>query len=442
MSKLALFFLLSLFAGVYAIIFIGPVFGFYLYQLIYFLNPNARWWFSGLPEISYSFYVVVLMLTFFLFKLKEHELNLIKNLPEAKWFICILATYYLVSFFAVSQEIHSKYLFELTKLYVIFFVVYKMLDSNKKIETALLIYIVGAAYIGYEAHNVGRDYMGRVEGIGMVDVPDANGTAAALTPTIPLLIYFFWQGKWYIKALVSILGILIVNGLVLINSRGAFLGALTGFSYLLFIMMFSRYKLPMQRFFIIFILIFGSIGLLQLADENFWSRMSTIETTSMENVDESGAKRINFWLATFDMLKDHPFGMGIYGYQILSPLYLDQALFTESFREKQMIAVHSIWFQALAEIGYLGFLFFTFLLFSIYQHLKKAKNAVLTKNKLQDFYLIITLEAALISYLTAGSFINVFRAEIFYWLLLFCICASAVALHKPTNNQKSDPESK
>ena len=437
MSKLALFFLLSLFAGIYAIIFIGPVFGFYLYQLIYFLNPNARWWFSGLPEISYSFSVVVLMLTFFLFKLKEHELNLIKNLPETKWLICILATYYLVSFFAVSQEIHSKYLFELTKLYVIFFVVFKMLDSNKKIETALLIYIVGAAYIGYEAHNVGRDDMGRVEGIGMVDVPDANGTAAALAPTIPLLIYFFWQGKWYIKGFVSILGILIVNGLILINSRGAFLGVLTGFSYLFFIMMFSRYKLPMQRLFIVFILIFGSIALLQLADENFWSRMSTIETTSMEKVDESGAKRINFWLATFDMLEDHPFGMGIYGYQILSPEYLDEALFTESFKQKQMIAVHSLWFQALAEIGYLGFLFLILLFRSLYLHLKKAKKEVLENNKLRDFYLLLTLEASLLCYLTVGSFFNAFRTEIFYWLILFCISASTVALHNSNSNEST-----
>ena len=44
---------------------------------------------------------------------------------------------------------------------------------------------------------------------------------------------------------------LIVNGLILINSRGAFLGAAIGASYILIAMMFSRYKLPKQRIFII-----------------------------------------------------------------------------------------------------------------------------------------------------------------------------------------------
>jgi hypothetical protein len=416
------------------------VFGFYLYQIVYFLNPASRWWFSGLPEISYSFFVVVLMLTFFMIKFKSHQNNLIKEMPEAKWLICILITYYFVSIFAISREIHFKYLYELTKLYIIFFVAYKMLDSNHKIKMALICYIIGAAYIGYEADNVGRDEFGRVEGIGMVDVPGANGVAAALAPTIPLLVYFFWQGKWGLRLLVSVLGLIIVNGLVLINSRGAFLGVIVGFAYLIGVMAFSRTKLPMQRFLVVIVLLFGSIVVLQLTDDTFWSRMSTIQSTSVDIVDESGAKRVNFWLATFDILADHPFGVGIYGYQLLSPMYLDPSYFTGYFSEIKMIAVHSLWFQALAEIGYIGFILFCLLLYSIYQHLKKAKMYLVESEQLKEYYLIKTVEASMLTYLVAGSFINAFRTEIFYWLLLFCISLGAVALHelkveKDTNNQ-------
>ena len=441
MSKLAFLFLGCFISGIYYLIVAGPVYGFYLYELIYFLNPGNRWWSASLPNLSYSFLVVFLMLVMFFIKRKQHTLNTLKTMPQAKWFICIFITYCFVYFFAVSQDIHQRYLFDLFKLYIVMFVAYRVIDTNKKLEAAILIYLIGCAYIGYEAFTVGRNSAGRVEGIGMVDVPEANGTAAALVPALPLLIYFFWKKPWKIKLLVSVLGVFILNGLVLINSRGAFLGGVIGSGYLLAFMLFSRYKLPKQRIMVVFLVVVGLSGAIKLTDDAFWERMNTIQESSIDNKESSGGRRMNFWVVTFDMLDDHPLGLGIYGYQILSPVYLDEELLGLETNKTGMRAVHSMWFQGLAEIGWIGAFFFLFLLKSIYTQLNKAKKKLIKLKLYEDYYLIISLEAGLLAYMITGSFINTFRTEIFYWMMMFCIIVSSIALNNTFNDEAIKEES-
>ena len=62
MSKFALLFVLVYLSGIISAVVTGPVWGFYLYELVYFLNPGNRWWGNDLPRFSYSFVVVVVMM--------------------------------------------------------------------------------------------------------------------------------------------------------------------------------------------------------------------------------------------------------------------------------------------------------------------------------------------------------------------------------------------
>jgi len=428
MSKIAFIFLLSLISGIIGALFYSPVYGFFIYELVYFLNPGIRWWSTSLPDISYSFFIVSIMLCMFMFKRNQFTESTIDKMPQFKWFLCLFITYCIVCFFAVSVEYHQKYLIDLLKIYIIMFVGFRLLDSEHKLKLAILVYLIGAAYIGYEAFSIGRNSSGRVEGIGMVDVPEANGTAAALTPAIPFLIYFFWQAKWKMKALIAVLGVFIANGLVLINSRGAFLGASVGFSYYIAMMFFAKHKLPKQRLMLLLIVVGSLVVSSRLIDDSFLERMNTIQTSSIED-NSSGASRVQYWLATFDMLEDWPMGMGVYGYQFLSPSYLDESLLGSKSRKSKMRAVHSMWFQGLGEVGWLGFIFYLLIIISIFCHLRRAKKWVLKLKKIETYYLLLAVEASLIAYMVSGSFINVIRAEIFYWSMLFCICASVIALN-------------
>ena len=74
----------------------------------------------------------------------------------------------------------------------------------------------------------------------MVDGTDANDTAAALVGAAPLLMYYAWMGNARVRLLAIFCAALIANGLVLLNSRGAFLGVVVGSGvFLLFMILFK-----------------------------------------------------------------------------------------------------------------------------------------------------------------------------------------------------------
>ncbi len=421
MSKIALVFIATFLYGIYAAFSLGPAYGFYLYELVYFLNPTDRWWGGQIPNISYSFYIVLLIMVTFFLK-KDLETNTLKEMPEFKWFVLVLLCYGVVTFIAVNATQHNRFLEHLLKAYVVMYFAYRVLSSEKKLELALLAYTLGAAYIGYEAMNTGRDAFGRVEGIGMVDAQDSNVIAASIAPAAPLLVYFGWHGSVKIKLLAGLCAALVLNGLILINSRGAFLGTVAGIGYFFSVMLLSKYKLPKQRLMVLLMVIVSIIGIVRLVDDAFIDRMLTLQDQTEIHDTGSGSRRINYWLATFDLLKDHPFGAGIRGFETLSSKYLSEIF----MRDRTKRAVHSMWFQGLSEIGWLGFGAFIMLLLSLRRHMKTSKIILINNSMYQQYYLLVAIEGALLTFLVAGTFIDVFRAQVLFWLLLFGICASVI----------------
>lgn len=428
MSKFGLLFLIIFFGGIAATFFVSGAASFILYQLVYFLNPDARWWSASIPGLSYSFISAVLMLLSLAFKYRQYsELAPWKQQPFIKWLLALLAMYYFAYFYALNLPVHERFTFDFLKLVVIVLVAYKLLSSERALNAAIWAYIVGATYIGYLATDTGRNSGNRVEGIGLVDAPDANGVAAALVPAASLLMYYAWMGSWKIKFVCVICGGLIANGLVLINSRGSFLGVVFGSSLYLCYMIFSKYRQKGQRGMAILIAVAGLSGALYVTDVHFWDRMATLQNLESK---ESGAGRVTFWLTTFDMLKDHPMGMGVQGYNQLAPLYMDE----EIRGDVENRSVHSLWFQGLSEVGPIGFGFFIMMLLSLRKSSASLKRYLKDRGDYTVYFKVLALECALISYLVAGSFINQFRAEILFWMVLLVAVAVNVHLlqHKVT----------
>jgi hypothetical protein len=235
-------------------------------------------------------------------------------------------------------------------------------------------------------------------------------------PAAVILMYYAWMGSWKMRALALFCGALIANGLVLINSRGSFLGVVVSLSIFLFFMLFSRYQRKGQRAAAVLMMVVGLSGALYVTDDLFWQRMQTLQS---EDQNVSGASRMSFWFVTFDMLDDHPMGVGITGYQTLSPIYMDE----QTRGGPGLRAVHSSWFQGLAELGWIGLGVFLLMLLSLYRLSAKAKRHVLDTDDIEAYFKLLALECALLGYLAAGTFIDRFRAEILYWMILFLAAA-------------------
>jgi hypothetical protein len=444
MSKFALLFLLLFFGGLIGAFFASPVFAVVLYQLVYFMNPESRWWASGIPSISYSFITVIVMIVSLLIHYsKLSQQTKWREQPVFKWIVLLLLIYYMTGFFAILPSVHYQFCFEFLKLVVILFVVYKIIGKPSTFDAVVWAYIIGAAYIGYYAGFVGRNSAGRVEGIGMIDTGgDSNLTAAALVPAIVMLLYYVWLGSFKIRLLCVICAAFVVNGLIMINSRGSFIGCVVGGSIFLGYMIFSKWQKPGQRVTAYGIILFGLIGALSLTDASFWERMSTLK--AVEDGDASGSHRIDFWLATFDVMRDHPMGVGISGFEAVSRFYLPQHYF-ETLEAK---AVHSSWFQLLNEAGWFGLACFGILLVALLKQLNATKKFLLSHNLTERYFHVLSLEAGFIGYLGAATFINRIRAEALWWCILFLMIATNIYYlqykngHKKIESLKDETEKK
>lgn len=407
--------------GFLASLFRNPAYAFALYEAVYFFYPQKRWWGNMVPDISYSFFVVMLMLALLLQNYSQAKDNKLLQVPQFRWMYVLLVIYSIANYYAVLPELHYEALINFLKLIVIVSIAYKLCDSIIKLNYILYGYIFGAWYISFVAFQLGRNSGDRVEGIGTIDAPDSNGISAAIAPALVLCLYYFWTSKnWALKSLFVVAGIFIANGLVLINSRGAFLATAASLLFFMYHMYFSRFQRKHQKLTAVFIIVAGLAGTGALMDDGFIERMKSMANTEVNEEQESGATRTVFWIAAWNMAKDHPFGAGFRGFNYYAPFYIPEDTNTGGKRQR---SVHSTWFEALSEVGYLGLIVFILMLYATFKTLGLCKKQLRNVGEVDEYFKIIALQAALLAFIIAISFLNRMRAEVLYWLILYSACA-------------------
>lgn len=412
----------------------NPAWAFMLYQVVYFMSPLGRWWGYMVPSLSYSFFTVILMLVVLVKNFKEHQKNRIFDAPQMKWFYLIGLAYIATLGYASMPEVNNEAVGNFIKLMVIVSVAYKLVDTDSKLNGVLAAYIGGAAYIGFLAFQVGRDATGRVESVGTVDAPDSNGVAAAIAPALVLSLYYFWiSNRKIAKFAAAFAGAFVANGIVLINSRGSFLAVIVSVAYFLSFLLFSRFQRPRQKSSAMWLIVLGLIAAVNVIDENAIERFYSIKQEEMTEEQESGATRMFFWVAAMDMAQDYPFGTGAFGFQVHAPDYLPEGIDTGSSRNR---SVHSTWFEALTETGYLGLFFLISMLMASFKATRRCKAELVKMNDIDSYYKVLAIEAAFIAFIVAMSFMNRFRAEILYWCVLFTACAYNIYVVKAAGRMR------
>lgn len=415
-------------------------FSFILYETIYFFNPLDRWWSYNIPGLRYSFFTVILMFTALIIKsIKKESKNKLLSTPQFKWVYALGLLYSIAWLYAVNPADHQVAAINYIKLIIIISIAYKLIDTSKDLDYALWGYVFGCWYISFLTWQTGRNFGDRVEGIGTVDSPDANGIAAAIAPSLVVCLYYVWLNKsMVVKFLFVFAGVFIANALILINSRGSFLAVTTSIVFFMFYMFFSSFQRKHQKIIAIWLTILGISAFLYLADELFLERMTTIRNVEIVEEQETGSTRLLFWASAWEMSKDYPFGNGMKGFDYYAPYYLPEDLDTGYSRYR---SVHSTWFEALTEIGYLGLLILLLLVRSCYKSTRECIASLKKNGAFDDYFKMLMIEAALLCYLVAMSFMNRFRAEILYWLILYTACAYNIYILKPSEAKSIENKS-
>jgi hypothetical protein len=253
----------------------------------------------------------------------------------------------------------------------------------------------------------------RLDGLGSGDTQNANKLAAHLLTIIPLATMFIFlkQPPWMrIVALIALP--LILNLVVLANSRGATLGlAASALSALALVRRGMRKRMVIGT-------VIGVAALYLVADPQYLARQQTIVSAE----DGSAQNRLSIWAGSGAMIWDYPFGAGGKGFHVLSPKYVPSLV--ESGDEDGRSS-HNTYIQVAADWGVHGLALFLALIVYTFVLLHRVRRERVNADWI--YFASLGLQLGLIGTLTAAFFTVRFYGESIYWL-----CGLSTALYQMT----------
>jgi O-antigen ligase len=301
----------------------GPTYGLSLYVLTFFANPLFWWW--GNDSIGAFRWNLAASIMFAVAVLLEWAKDPKRTDVASKWPLRIAIVFLLnatmVHFLLAPDPAVSFDRYVLVVKFVILFVVMAAtIYDVKAFRLALWSMTLGAAYIGYEVtiNRRGQFVAGRLQGIGAAGVQEPNELAALMGTVLPLAAGLFFTGTTREKIGIAILGPLILNVVLLCNSRGTFVALICGVVVFLVTTRGAARKKVLRGFAL------GAVALvLLLRDPEIVNRFMTV-FASAEERDDSAAGRLVIWGVAATVLADHPFGSGGDGFnRVYSRQYLE-----------------------------------------------------------------------------------------------------------------------
>jgi hypothetical protein len=403
-----------------------PVYGVYLYIAMTYVFPQGRWWGSMLGDIRWSFVAgcIAIAATLLHFGKLKDKPPWLTTVP-AMCLVAYGAWMWIQTQWAldVDTHIHGSSLF--LKSAVACWFVYRAADTREHVRDLVLANVVGCAVLGVLAYFTGREG-DRLDGVGGPGMDDANTLGMYFAVAAVLSAGLVLTQKGWRRWLSFVCGVAVMQGLVLTNTRGAFLGLLGG-GVVLFLTRAQHHR----RMFALLALI-GVLGTLMIADTKFIERMTTMTTAvseSEEDIDGSALSRIAIIQAQLEMFAGYPMGTGHRGTAVLSPQYLEQQwLSIDRFGEAERSS-HNTFMTALVEQGIPGAVIFA--VFVVWM-LRALWSLRLARNDRADPELrglTGAICAALAVVFVAGNTADFLLAEIQFWLIgLFLSALHMLAL--------------
>lgn len=316
MSASAVIWLL-LFAFQLVMSFRRPVWAIGLYMQTFFAAPHMWWWGDEIPQARYALWAGIVLLGAVLIGRLQSD----TSYTDAEAASNDVGHVKLVRYMAIAMALNATFVHyvlaerpdisiddytELLKYVLLYFVMSAAMRDRKDFRLALTAIALGAMYIGYEVTiNERGEFSGsRLEGVGAPAAQTANSLADLMLITLPLVGSLFLTPSWIAKGTALFAAPLVLNVLLLCNSRGAFLGLAGGAASFLFVSRGATRKRALKT------LALGGIALFfLLGDPRILERFATTFVGS-DDRDASASSRLDFWRAGMLMLRDYPLGQG------------------------------------------------------------------------------------------------------------------------------------
>lgn len=396
------------------------VFAVALYFLTFFLLPHFWWWGGPLAGIRWNFIAGVVLLAVSIFSSPAKLTGKARQLFIVS--LVLVGNMLLVNLLMAgnSEESFEGFMLSL-KFFVLTYLIYRTVQNKFDLQVVMLSLILGAAYIGFECtvNERGDIVHNRLEGVGAPGATTANHFASMMIVILPMVAPFFWAGKLWQKLIAIIAVPLIVNVVLLCNSRGAFLAAILSGIAMIAMAPKNFRKTAIK------IVGLGAIAVfLLLGDARIVERfMSTF--ASSEERDNSAQSRLDFWKSGILMIGDYPLGAGGNGFKKVHGVkYLRKTGAANVAR-----AVHNGYINEACQWGIQGLLlrlvwYFLAIAVAIQSIRMQIKTGVY-----DEFILIaqIALIAATLAFLANSVFGDLLDAEWGHWLVSLLLTSSLIA---------------
>lgn len=226
----------------------------------------------------------------------------------------------------------------------------------------------------------------------------ANSLAKFILPVIPICMTLALVNNNWQKYAYFIITVCLVLAEIFTISRGAWIGML--FGALLLIVLFRSYKI------IICLMGLTLLAVILLPPEIGLERFNSIfNLTHQWNIE-----RLNVWLASINMIKDHPIvGLGLNNFQLY---YLDYKPLSgqEIFRH-----AHNTFINIAVEMGLIALGFFIFFLILVFRQVLKVRSC--ERLVLVSKSIVIGIMSLLVFGLVEYNFNNEGQIVMFFTLL-------------------------
>ena len=389
-----------------------PIYGVYFYIATTYVFPPGRWWGYLFPDVRWAFVAAaVTTLAIVLNRGKLRPKPPCFAQPAALILLLYSGWMWVQTAWALDVPEHVRGSIEFLKCLFALWFVYRVADSKEGLKNLIVSHVLGCALLGIYALSAGRTN-GRLDGVGGPNLDDSNTLGMYLaTGALCAIGLVLSHGGW--RRYVSLASlVLIINGFVLANSRGSFLGLAAGTLTLAFCI--SRRH---RRMFWAFCMV-GAIGLYVLVDKTFIDRMYTIEdvTSQDESADPSARSRLVIAEAQLQMFLDHPIGVGWRGTAVLAPQYLDNKWLAHDDNDEASRSSHNTFLTALVEQGIVGALIYSALVLWIVGALFRCRRLGRDGDDPELATLVAALTSAIVAVLVAGMTADYLVKEVQFWL--------------------------
>ena len=290
---------------------------------------------------------------------------------------------------------------------ILFIIIYSLINNRIRIHALIWMIVISIGYYGAKGAvpTVLSGGMSSVAGPGGSMISDNNTIALAMVMTLPLMNYLRMQSDkaWVRWALFSVL-ILTTLSVFGSYSRGGFL-ALLGLSMV--------YWWRSSRKIVSMVVVVG-IGSMFAAfmPQQYFDRLNTIETAS--ETDGSFIGRVEARQVGINIAAAKPLGVGFRGYETGRVFQK----YSPAGGTERPRAMHSIYFEVLADHGYGGLVLFLLIGFFTWRNTRWIFKATLRLPKLKWANdLAHMLELSIIGYAIGGAALSMAYYDV-YWAVV------------------------